>query len=172
MLERILIAGAGGQGIILTGRLLAAVALKTVPHITFMPSYGAEVRGGVSNCQLILSSDEIASPVVDEFDTLVILNAASAERFLPRLAPGGMAIVNSSLCDVAAAAGIHAVPATGIADRLGDIRSANFVMLGALLKRKPVVTPADMDAGIRALMAERGAKVVERIILAFRNGMQ
>ena len=80
MLERVLIAGSGGQGVVLIGRIVATVALPRVPHITFFPSYGAEVRGGTSHCQVVLSSDEISSPLSERFDSLILMNQASCDH--------------------------------------------------------------------------------------------
>ena len=139
MHERVIIAGAGGQGIILTGKLLASAALQHVAHITFFPSYGAEVRGGVSKCQVVLSSEEIASPVSARFDSAIIMNQASLDRYLPNVEPGGVVIVNASLCRPPPGTAAVAVPATEQAIELGDVRVANFIMLGACLRMKPLV---------------------------------
>ena len=94
MLERIFIAGSGGQGVLTTGKLLASVAVDHVDHLTFFPSYGAEVRGGTSNCQVVFSSNEIASPVSEEFDTLIIMNQESANVFLDRQTPDALVLLN------------------------------------------------------------------------------
>lgn len=169
-LERILVAGAGGQGSVLLGKLLANAAIETVPRITFFPSYGAEVRGGTSHCQVILSEDEISSPVAREFDTMVVMNPESAETFLPRLTPKGLAVINSSLCKMRPAAGRILIPATQEADRLGDPRVANLVMLGALLSHRAVVRTARIESLLREVMASNPA-ILQRNLAAFHCGM-
>ena len=169
-LERILVAGAGGQGSVLLGKLLANAAIDTVPRITFFPSYGAEVRGGTSHCQVILSDDEISSPVAQEFDTMVVMNPESADTFLPRLTPKGLAVINSSLCKTRPGPGRILIPATQEADRLGDPRVANLVMLGALLSRRPVVRPARIESLLRDLMAAKPS-ILQRNLAAFHCGM-
>lgn len=171
--ERILIAGSGGQGIVVLGRLLANAALARVPHITFFPNYGIEVRGGMSNCQVILATREIASPVSDEFEAMLIMDEASAENYLPSLAPGGIAIVNSSLCPkVKPGPGIHILPATDKADRLGDVRVANVIMLGALITQRSFITPAEVIAGITQTLGSKNPSMLRLNIKAFNIGMK
>ena len=171
-LERILMAGAGGQGIVFLGRLLATAALRNTTHLTFFPSYGAEVRGGTSNCQVILSTDEISSPVAKEFDTMVLMNQESMHRFLTCLAPGGTAVINGSLCKTEPASNHILVRATEEADRLGDQRVANLVMLGALLAHRPLAAPVEVEEDLRALLAGRPTHIVELNLAAFRKGLQ
>lgn len=172
MLERLLIAGSGGQGIILAGRILASVAVKATPHVTFFPSYGAEVRGGMSACHVILSSREIASPVSEQNDTLIIMNQESLNRFRPQMSPRCLAVVNASLCNVKPARNVLRIRATDIANSLGDTRSANFIMLGAYLSVKRVIPPAHIEKGIRELLAGKNRDMIELNIKAFRSGLR
>ena len=170
-LERIMIAGAGGQGIIFLGKLLANAALDAIPHVTYFPAYGIEVRGGAANCQVILSSDEISSPVADQVDALIVMNQESLDKFIGRIAPKGLAVVNSSLCMIDPAPGRVLVPATAKADQLGDARMANMIMLGAFLARHPVLTVADIEATLRNLLDDNPG-AIERNLAALRLGMQ
>ena len=172
MHERILIAGAGGQGVLLIGKVLASAAVAHVPHMTYFPAYGAEVRGGTSNCQVILSSEEIASPVAETFDSLVILNQASEERFLDHAAEGALVIVNSSVCSVPACRNVVGIAANDHAAALGDLRAANVVMLGAYLARRPTIPAADIEAGIRQTLASKGSELVDLNVAALHTGMQ
>jgi 2-oxoglutarate ferredoxin oxidoreductase subunit gamma len=174
MLERLLIAGSGGQGIILAGKLLASVAVEPedVPHVTFFPAYGAEVRGGTSNCQVILSSAEISSPVPEDFDSMLILSQASADKFLPQAADDCLSIIDSSMCRLPSGCSATPVPATEIADQLGNTRSANFVMLGAYVARKNVVSPDAVEKGIRKILAGRKEALLELNIKAFLAGQE
>ena len=95
--EEIVIAGFGGQGIILAGKLLAQTAMKAGKEVTYMPSYGAEVRGGTANCMVIISDKPIACPVVGQSDSLIVMNKASLSKFGPRLRAGGLLVWNSCL---------------------------------------------------------------------------
>ena len=134
MLERAIMAGFGGQGLMFMGKLVAKMMMDEGMAVTYFPSYGAEVRGGTANCHVIVSSGEIASPIVEEADTIVVMNQPSYDRFKSRLAAGGVALVNSSLVQAAdppAGRVILEIPATQMAGDLGDVRAANMVMMGA-----------------------------------------
>jgi len=136
MKERILIAGAGGQGILLLGKIVATLYMQERYNVTYLPSYGAEVRGGTANCHVVISEEEIASPVVGEADVLIIMNKPSLIRFKNRLAKGGVLFLNTSLIDnqelTSFSKGvIIEIPATQIANQLGNWKVSNMVMLGA-----------------------------------------
>ena len=156
--EEIIIAGFGGQGILLAGRLLAQTAMKRGLEVTYMPSYGAEVRGGTANCMVIIADEPIASPVVDRPDSLIVMNKASLNKFASRLKAGGLLVMNSSLIDIEPQLDntieIIAVPADKIAIELGNQKAANMVALGAYLQKRGDLSP---DAAV-ACLAETIAK--------------
>ena len=156
----------------LIGKFFAGMAVDRFAHVTFIPSYGAEVRGGTSNCRIILADEEIASPVVEEADAVVVMNQPSADRFLPLLAPGGTAFVNLSMVTPAAAvANTVGMPATAWAQEMGDIRAANMILLGAYLGRRKFFTRDAVLAGIAALFAGKGGgKSAEINSRAFLRG--
>jgi len=138
MTEHIIIAGSGGQGIILLGKVLAEAAMRGNKHVTWMPSYGAEVRGGTAHCMVIISDEEIGSPCIDKADTLIVMNDSSYERFHSRVKKNGLFVVNTSLVlrelkNTAYSAGY---PFTDIAMGLGNIKIANMVALGCFLAKK------------------------------------
>lgn len=142
MIERIIIAGAGGQGIMLLGKILAEAAMRENKFVTWIPSYGAEVRGGTAHCMVIISDKEIGSPYVGQADTLVIMNEPSLEKFRQRLKNKGLLIVNSSLAGGAAGSktiDLVSRPFTDIAVGLGNIKIANMVALGSLVAKKKLV---------------------------------
>ncbi len=170
ILHRILMAGAGGQGLVFAGKVLANAALDTFPHITFFPSYGAEVRGGTSHCQVILSDTEISSPLVERFDVLMLMNQDSADRFLPAMARRGLALVNRSLAQAAPGPSRRLVPATEQAEELGDGRVANLILLGVMLKVRPMVPPASVESALQAMLGEKRA-VLDFNLAAFRAGL-
>ncbi len=171
MLERVLIAGAGGQGVIMLGKALARLAVDVAAHVTFFPSYGAEVRGGTSNCQVIFSSHEIASPLAEEFDSLIIMNQQSLTRFLPTLAPKGLAVINQSLSQAPRAQGRVLIRATEMAYQMGSVRVANFIMLGAWLAHKPLLVAKAVEGFIAKSFAGQ-PDLVKINIQALRKGMQ
>jgi 2-oxoglutarate ferredoxin oxidoreductase subunit gamma len=130
-------AGFGGQGVILAGKLLAQAGVDQGLHVTWLPSYGPEMRGGTANCTVVLSDEPIASPVVDNPTVLVAMNLPSLDRFEKTVADGGVMLVNSSLIsrpternDVQ----VIRLPANDIALSLGNSQSANMVALGAIIK--------------------------------------
>ncbi|MBI2252394.1 MAG: 2-oxoacid:acceptor oxidoreductase family protein [Armatimonadetes bacterium] len=142
MQEDLIIAGFGGQGIMLIGQLLVYSALEENKNVLWMPSYGPETRGGFANCTVIISNEEIGSPIVAHPQSMIIMNLPSLDRFEDELIPQGLMIVNDSLInrkikreDI----NFYLIPATEIADNLGNAKAANMVDLGAYLKIKNVV---------------------------------
>jgi len=174
MLERLLISGSGGQGVILAGKALASAALDHMPHITFFPDYGAEVRGGVSKCQVVLSSEEISSPVSDVFESMIVMNQESLDCFLASVPADGLILINTSLCRVPAGNSHNCigVAATEIADRMGDTRIANFVMLGAYIRHRPCVPPGSVEISIRHLLSGKASRMLDLNLKAFGKGLE
>lgn len=172
MIERILIAGTGGQGIVTLGKMLARAAIDTYPFVTFFPSYGAEVRGGTSYCQVILSSSEISSPLAEKFDTVLAMNQQAAERFIAYIEQKGLAIANSTLCKVNNLDWHFVrVQATKIADQLGNVKAANLVMLGSMLARKSIVSLAKMEKTIKTSFSGLPQAIMKVNIKAFYWGL-
>ena len=176
MLERIIISGAGGQGVILLGKLIARVAVaKNMPHVTFFPAYGAEVRGCAAQCEVIMSAHEIASPCAEQADTLILMNRHGAADFMRRLAPGGLALINSSLCRIMPRPDsklcVVQAPASELADKVGNPRAANMVMLGLLLRRKPFFEVEIVETAIRGVLAESHADLLKINLKAFHAGL-
>lgn len=137
--QQVVIAGFGGQGIILAGKLLAQAAMKAGKEVTYMPSYGAEVRGGTANCMVVIADRPISSPVIDSPDTVIAMNKASLDKFAPKLKKGGLLIINSSLADQTPklddSIDVINLPADKIAKELGSTKVANMVALGAYLQK-------------------------------------
>lgn len=143
MTEKIIIAGSGGQGIMLLGKLLALAAMKEDKFVTWFPSYGAEVRGGAAYCMVVISDKEIASPLIDVADTLIAMNEPSLEKFKAKLRGNGLLLANISLIhNPISAKTKHIVKGhfSDIALQLGTIRIANTVALGAYIARKNLVS--------------------------------
>jgi len=162
--EEIIIAGFGGQGILLAARLLAQTAMKAQKEVTYMPSYGAEVRGGTANCAVIIADEPIACPVVGKPDSLIIMNKASLHKFYPLLKPHGLLIYNSSLIEEepepTSSIEIQPVPANEIAVELGNVKAANMVALGAYLNKKRLLTIDAAADSLPQVLAERYHKTL------------
>ena len=126
----------------LLGKLLALAALKENKQVTWIPSYGAAMRGGCAFCTVVIADREIASPYVDKCDTLIVFNQPSWDKFKNRVKKGGLVLLNSTLIKTQHAPGgieIRKIPFTGIASSLGDVRVANVVALAAFLKEKDIL---------------------------------
>ncbi len=144
MITKALFAGFGGQGILMMGQALAHAAMKENLHVTYLPAYGAEVRGGTANCTVSVGDEEIASPVASTPDYLVVMNAPAFERFQNVLRKGGSCLLNTSLIQARPSRRdikTYELAASEMAEELGDIRAANMVMLGAFLKVAGLVRP-------------------------------
>lgn len=174
--EELVIAGFGGQGIILTGKLLAQAAMKAGKEVTYMPSYGAEVRGGTANCMVIVADKRIACPVVGRPDSLIVMNKASLSKFAPRLKEGGLLIMNSSLIDTEPqlddSIEIVPVPADELAVELGSQKSANMVALGAYLQKRGYLNQDIVAQALPDVLAERYHKTLPVNISALRKGAE
>lgn len=143
MLIKTIFAGFGGQGVLSMGLNLAQAAMLEGKYITYLPSYGAEMRGGTANCTVAVSDEEIASPVASSPEFIVAMNQPSLIRFQNQIESGGLFFINSSLVEAEISRGdidIVEVPANSIAEELGSPRSANMVMLGAFTKKSNLVS--------------------------------
>jgi 2-oxoglutarate ferredoxin oxidoreductase subunit gamma len=158
MLIRTIFAGFGGQGVMSMGLNLAEAAMLEGKNVTYLPSYGAEVRGGTANCTVGISDDEIASPVASAPEFVIAMNQPSVMRFQNQIQSGGLFFVNSSLVESEISRGdisVIRVPANSIAEKLGSPRAANMVMLGAFTKKSGLVSFSSM---IEALKHTLGTK--------------
>lgn len=157
METKVILAGSGGQGIMFMGKLLAEAALLEGKNVTYLPAYGAEVRGGTANCTVIISDEEIGSPYAETTDVLVAMNEPSLLRFAPRVKAGGKVVANSSLikkCDSVTCA----FPFTQMAIDLGAAKSANMVAIGCCAQKTGIVSVA----GILSALASFSAKAAAR----------
>jgi len=142
MTEKIIIAGFGGQGIMLMGKVLAEAAMFEGKNVTWLPAYGAEVRGGTANCMVVVSDEPIGSPFIDRADSLIIMNGPSLSRFQGRLKDKGLIVINSSLAKAGPdTKGIVASqPFSEIAVKLGGIKVANIAALGFFAAKTKLVS--------------------------------
>ena len=164
METRIIIAGAGGQGILFMGKVLAQAGMVEGMQVTCFPSYGAEMRGGTANCTVILSDSIIGSPVVLNPDILIAMNRASLERFQSELKKKGLLFFDSSLINgLAFRDNIVpvAIPATKIADSMGNTRAANMVMLGGLVAATAILKKTTFEKLFSSSSASAKDKAAE-----------
>jgi 2-oxoglutarate ferredoxin oxidoreductase subunit gamma len=175
MQEEIIISGFGGQGALFAGQLLAHAALERGFHVTWIPSYGPEMRGGKARCTVIISDEEIGSPLVRRPSIAIALNIPSMDGFEPAVKPGGVLIVNSSLVarrserdDIRA----FYVPASDVATGLGNIRLANVVCLGALVQATSIVPLEAMEQALDDYLPERHRSLLGLNKEALRKGAE
>jgi 2-oxoglutarate ferredoxin oxidoreductase subunit gamma len=173
--HRLIVAGFGGQGVLSLGKLLCISAMAEGKTVTYLPSYGAEVRGGTANCQVTISAGTIYSPLVEQADSLIIMNQLSFDRFACRLADGGLMVVNSSAVSLDGSSDngqVLALPATERAAEMGSVKVANVIMLGAFLARVPLVEWASCRSALGELWGERKAHLIELNMQALETGAE
>jgi 2-oxoglutarate ferredoxin oxidoreductase subunit gamma len=174
--ETIFFAGFGGQGILLAGKLVCLAAMAEGRHVSHIPSYGAEMRGGTANCSVVVSDEEIASPLVPHPGVLIALNTPSLVKFGPLVRPGGLLIWNSSLCEAPkTTSGVEllAIAANALAEEAGSYKAANMVVLGALLARRPsIAKPASVEAALELAVSARHRELNEVNRKALKKGYE
>ncbi|MDO7786420.1 2-oxoacid:acceptor oxidoreductase family protein [Desulforamulus aquiferis] len=175
MLQEILIAGFGGQGVLSTGQLMAYAGMIEGKQVAWIPSYGPEMRGGTANCGITISDEPISSPLVTEPTTLIVMNRPSLDKFEKAVVPGGLILINSSLVeqkvkreDVKAIE----IPANKIAEELGNVRVANNVILGALIELTGIVTVEAVVESLKKVLPARRHNMIPVNQLALESGIK
>ena len=175
MIQKIRCAGFGGQGIVLMGRLIAHSGMEEGKHTTFFPQYGAAMRGGTANCSVIVSDGEIASPMVEEPDVVLIMNGPSLDKFEATVKPGGWIFYNTSLIgrdverdDV----NVVKVPANEIAEDVGTGKAANMVMLGAFSAKLGTVELETLSKALDKQLYGKSDKVMSLNREALKRGAE
>jgi 2-oxoglutarate ferredoxin oxidoreductase subunit gamma len=164
MLIKTVFSGFGGQGVLSMGYTLADAAMREGKCVTYFPSYGAEVRGGTANCTVSISDEEIASPVASEPDFVVCMNQPSFVKFQSLVQSGGLILVNSSMVNISAVRGdieILEVPTSKLAERLGNLKAANMVMLGAFIKVSNLVSFPFLLKHLPEILGEGRARLLK-----------
>jgi 2-oxoglutarate ferredoxin oxidoreductase subunit gamma len=173
MQTEIIIAGFGGQGILFAGQLLAYAAMDSGLEVTWIPSYGPEMRGGTANCTVIIADEEIGAPTVRNPKAVMAFNLPSLDKYEHLVVPGGTLIANSSLInhpfkrtDLLSVM----LPANEIAESLGDRRLTNMVMLGAMLNKCPVLPLESIEKALENHLPERHMHLLPANFRALRKG--
>ncbi len=172
---QILIAGFGGQGILFAGKFLAYKGLVEELQVSWLPSYGPEMRGGTANCNVILSDDPVGSPIVTTPDVLIAMNLPSLQKYVDTVAPGGQVYVDSSLIDVKVErtdVEVFYIPATQMAKENQIATLANMIIIGHLLENHPQLDFAGTDAVVSKLVPPTKAALVELNMKALTLGKE
>jgi 2-oxoglutarate ferredoxin oxidoreductase subunit gamma len=173
MTEKIIIAGFGGQGIILAGKILAYAGMMEGKNVSHIPSYGAEMRGGTANCSVVVSDRQVASPMISRPTSLIAMNRPSLEKYEDAVLPGGKVFVNESLIPVKAKRSdveIHYVPANNLAEEAGSGKASNMAIMGAFIAATGVVKPETFKKSIPEVVSARNIKLTEVNLKAFDLG--
>lgn len=175
MQTEIMLAGFGGQGILFAGQLLAYAMMDEGYEVTWIPSYGPEMRGGTANCTVIIADDEIGSPTVRNPQAALVFNLPSLDKYEPLVVSGGILIANASLINrdfVRSDIDGLTIPANEIAESLGEKRLLNMVMMGALIEKLPLLTHDMIVNGLANHMPERHRHLLDKNIEALSEGQK
>ena len=175
MTKEFIFAGFGGQGMLLIGKFVAMASMLDGKHVSWLPSYGPEMRGGTANCSVIVSDDAVASPIVDMADVIVVMNTPSLDKFENKVRPGGLLVINSSIVDrKCERTDIEVVycDAMRIAEEINNPKGANVAILGAMLQKAPVVSDELMAEAILIELGERKKKFLPGNMAALAAGKE
>ncbi|MCK5129189.1 MAG: 2-oxoacid:acceptor oxidoreductase family protein [Clostridiales bacterium] len=175
MTQQIIIAGFGGQGIMSLGQMLCYSGMQEGKEVSWLPSYGPEMRGGTANCHVIISDEPVASPIVSIADVVMAMNLPSLDKFEERIKPGGKLFINSSLISKKATRtdiDVYYIQANDIANELGNSRIAGMVMLGAYLKLSTIVKPESIIESLKKVLGKKKEKLIPINVQALQRGME
>ncbi len=175
MTEEIIIAGFGGQGVLTMGQILCYAGVIENKEVSWMPSYGPEMRGGTANCMVIVSDTPVSSPILTKFDTVIALNQPSLDKFETAVKPGGLLIYEAStILKPPARTDIEVVPIEAAieATKLNNTKVMNMIILGAFLKKKPILSLESVIEGLKKVLPERYHKLIPLNKEAVEKGME
>jgi 2-oxoglutarate ferredoxin oxidoreductase subunit gamma len=171
----IIIAGFGGQGVLFAGQLLAYAAMDSGRHVTWIPSYGPEMRGGTANCTVIISDGPIGAPVASRPELAIVLNQPSFEKYEPLVRPGGLLVINTSIVPVTSERPdieVASIAANEVAEEWGSAKMLNVAALGAMLGRRPVLELEVVEATLAAHLPADKSHLVEANRRVLRRGYE
>lgn len=175
MTEEIIIAGFGGQGVLSMGKILAYSGVMQNQEVTWYPSYGPEMRGGTANVTVIVSDDRISSPILNEYDTAIILNQQSLDKFESKVKSGGLLLYDPngiSKPPTRKGIKIFKVEGTEEAAKMGNAKIFNMIVLGGFLKLKPIVKMENVKKGLEKSLPERHHNLIPLNLQAIKKGME
>ena len=175
MQKEIILSGFGGQGIMFAGQILTYAAMDAGKAVTWIPSYGPEMRGGTANCTVVIADEEIGSPVVKNPDLALAMNLPSLDKYESMVKPGGVLVVNESMVDRPATRTditVVSIPCNKIAEEIGSPRLANMVAIGALLAGLKVLSMADLETALNNHMPGRHKHLLPQNLEALKRGAE
>lgn len=175
MTTNILLAGFGGQGILFAGKFIAYKGLTEGRELSWLPSYGPEMRGGTANCSVILSDDPVGSPIVSEPDVLIVMNLPSLDKYEKTVVPGGKIFVDSTLIErkvERSDVDVYYIPATSLAQQIGAPTLANMIMVGKFIKETGAVSHDNLDAALRKVVSARHQDLFDINLKAINTGYE
>ncbi len=175
MEHSIVVAGFGGQGVLFAGQLLAYAGMDSGRHVTWIPSYGPEMRGGTANCTVVISDEPVGAPIVSRPEIVIALNLPSFEKYEPLVREGGLLVVNSAIVGARTAREeIDAVyvPANRIAEEAGSTKMLNVAAVGAMLAQRPVLSVEEVEQALRDHLPESKGHLLEANLEVLRKGYE
>ena len=175
MHEEIIISGFGGQGALFAGQLLTYTGMDEGWHVSWIPSYGPEMRGGTAHCTVILSDDDIGSPIIRQPSVCIVMNPPSMDKYDPLVRPGGLLVVNSTLVRARSQRDditVIYVPANELAAELGNVKMANVVLLGAMLGAREILSIESVQRTMDEHIPQRRKHIIEPNKRALDRGVQ
>ncbi len=175
MKTELICAGFGGQGVLTIGKFIAQAGMKEGKHVSWLPSYGPEMRGGTANVSAVVSDDPIASPIVGTPDVLVALNQPSIEKFGPSIRPGGVLIYDAGMCPAGCKRTditILSAPLTEIAQEIGSLRVLNMIAIGMVIGKTNVIKYETMEEDLTSFLKAKDPELLEINLIAIKKGME
>lgn len=173
MQTEIILSGFGGQGVLFAGQLLSYAAMDSGLEVTWIPSYGPEMRGGTANCTVVISTEEIGAPVVRNPEIAIVMNLPSLDKYENLVKPNGLLVINSSMVNrEPKRRDIHvlSIPGNEIAEKIGDKRMLNMVMLGGMLANHSVLSLASIEKALHDHLPARHHHYLQSNIEALKAG--
>ena len=175
MTTQILFAGFGGQGILFAGKFMAYKGLLEGRQLSWLPSYGPEMRGGTANCNVILSDDPVGSPIVNNPDVLVVMNLPSLDKYESTVVPGGKIFVDSTLIERKVARNdvdVYYIPSTKLARDIGAPTLANMILVGKVIRETGVVSYENLEDALKKCVSAKHADLFDINLKAIRTGYE
>lgn len=174
MEKRVLVAGFGGQGVMVIGQMIGQASWMAGKKAIFLPQYGPEQRGGTANCTVTISDEEIGSPIGRTVDALIVLNDVSLKKYLPMVKPGGIVIVNTSICKEKVTredVNVCYIPANDIAREIGNEKVANLVIIGAYISKSGAISEEQIWEAVKVKLGKK-PELLELNRTALRKGIE
>ncbi len=171
----IIIAGFGGQGILSAGRILAQAGMFEDKNVSWLPSYGPEMRGGTANCHVVISDELIGSPILNQAEVLIAMNTPSVNKYQNAVVTGGLMVIDSSIVTIEIERKdirVIKVPATQIASEMGNLAYANIIMLGRFISETGIVAKESFEKALKAVLPEKKHYLIPEEMKAFELGME